>query len=153
MGEDINPKGRTNLENYTYGQIRSWRNLENLFRLWLCSLPPLPTSQGYTVTLGITPVSGNPAINLYPACESDGGIGYLTDTNVAAEQVSAACVPGVLNSYGRPWPRSTAGKVTRCRWTVTAMLSVTAKFPARTTCLREPGHRRGAVDADGFARR
>ncbi len=62
--------------------------MENFFRLWICGLPQLP-DQGYTVTLSMTPVSGNPAINLYPAYESDGGTKYLTDTNVAALQISS----------------------------------------------------------------
>jgi hypothetical protein len=29
----------------------------------------------------------NPDINLYTACETNGGIGYLTDTNIAVAQV------------------------------------------------------------------
>jgi hypothetical protein len=87
--------------NYTYGQIRSQRNLENFFRLWICGLPQLPASQGYTVTLSMTPVTGNPAVNLYPAYESDGGTKYLTDTNVAALQLSTVYVMGTpVIAYG-----------------------------------------------------
>ena len=80
--------------NYTTGQIACPRNLENFFRLWVCGLPKLPTSQGYTITLSISPSSGNPAINLYPAYSSDGGTEYLTDTNEAAAQISTAYVMG-----------------------------------------------------------
>ena len=50
----------------------------------------LPSSQGYSVTLSISPISGNPAINLYYSCETNGGTGYLTDTNVAATQIGSA---------------------------------------------------------------
>ena len=49
----------------------------------------------------MTPVSGNPAINLYPAYESDGGTKYLTDTNVAALQLSTVYVMGTpVIAYG-----------------------------------------------------
>ncbi len=78
------------LPNYAAGQITCQRDLENFFRLWICGMPTLPLDQGYTVTLSMSPSSGNPAINLYPACESDGGSIYLTDTNVAATQIGSA---------------------------------------------------------------
>lgn len=54
-------------------------SLENIFRLWVCGVPSLPTSQGYSVTLSCTAVSGSPAINLYLA-ETNGGTLYLTDS-------------------------------------------------------------------------
>jgi hypothetical protein len=73
--------------NSSYGQIRCQRNLENFARLWICGLPNLPTSQGYTVTL--SPFAYNISINLYPAYETNGGTGYLTDTNIAAAQISS----------------------------------------------------------------
>jgi hypothetical protein len=76
--------------NYAAGEITCPRDLENLFRLWVCGLPQLPTSQGYTVTLSMSPLSGNPAINLYYSCETNGGIGYLTDTNIAATQAGSS---------------------------------------------------------------
>jgi pimeloyl-ACP methyl ester carboxylesterase len=72
--------------NYTYGQITCQRDLENLARLWVCGLPNLPTNQGYTVTLSL---DNDSPINLYPAYEFDGGTSYLTDTNVAAMQISS----------------------------------------------------------------
>ncbi len=62
------------------------RDLENFARLWVCGMPALPSAQGYTVTLSWQNVSGNPAINLFRSVETNGGIGYLTDTNVAAAQ-------------------------------------------------------------------
>ena len=77
--------------NYVYGQIRSQRNLENFARLWVCGLPQLPPSEGYTVTLGFDiNAPAGAMINLYPAYEADGGTRYLTDTNVAAAQISGA---------------------------------------------------------------
>jgi hypothetical protein len=92
IGQDIDIEGNTNLANYAYGQIRSERNLENFFRLWICGPPLLPPSQGYSATLSMTPVSGSPAINLYPAYSPDGGTEYLNNTNVAAAQISTAYV-------------------------------------------------------------
>jgi len=65
---------------YSFGQIRSQRGLEDFARLWICGVPSLPS--GYTVTLSCTALSGSPAINIYTA-ESGGGTLYLTDTNTA----------------------------------------------------------------------
>jgi hypothetical protein len=72
--------------NYTLGQITCPRDLENFARLWLCGMPALPTNDSYQVTLSWNVVSGNPAINLYNSVETNGGIGYITDTNIAAAQ-------------------------------------------------------------------
>jgi hypothetical protein len=92
----------TNLQpNSAYGQIRSQRNLENFARLWICGLPNLPASQGYSVTLVIDPnAPGRAGINLYPAYETDGGTRYLTDTNVAASQLNPGYLNGQLVNYG-----------------------------------------------------
>jgi predicted esterase len=79
-------------KNYSHGQITCPRDLENFARLWICGVPSLPLSQNYTFTLSISPSSGNPAINVYSSCETNGGIEYLTDTNIAAQQVA--------NGYG-----------------------------------------------------
>jgi hypothetical protein len=77
----------TNLQpNSSYGQIRCQRNLENFARLWICGLPSLPASQGYTAVLSLYESIGS--LNLYPAYETDGGTRYLTDTNMAAAQVA-----------------------------------------------------------------
>ncbi len=77
-----------NAPNYQYHEIRCQRNLENFARLWLCGMPPLPANQGYSVNLSLSPISGtNPAINLYLAADSAGGIGYLTNTDLAVQQV------------------------------------------------------------------
>jgi hypothetical protein len=76
--------------NCAQGEITCQRDLENFFRLWICGVPQLPVGQGYAVTLSMSPVSGNPAVNLYYSCETNGGTGYLTDTNIAATQTGSA---------------------------------------------------------------
>jgi hypothetical protein len=78
-----------NSPNYSAGEITCQRDLENFFRLWVCGLPALPANQGYTITLSMSPVSGSPAINLYDSVETNGGTGYLTDTNIAFQQCLA----------------------------------------------------------------
>ena len=84
--------------NYTYGEIRCQRNLENFARLWLCGLPALSAAQGYAITLSWQNTNGVPAINLYQSVESDGGTSYLTDTNTAAFQCFVNVVPGVMTN-------------------------------------------------------
>jgi hypothetical protein len=87
---------------YGYGQIRCQRNLEDFARLWTCGLPKLPPSQGYTVTLNMSQSSGDPAINLYAAYGTNSGIGYLSDTNVAAAQFTQYLLNGqVVFDYSR----------------------------------------------------
>ncbi len=93
VGTDINaPKA----PDYSYGRIRSQRNLEDFARLWVSGLPALPSSQGYTVTLRMSPSSGNPAINLYRAYDTNGGAAYLSDTNAAAAQFTQVFLNGQL---------------------------------------------------------
>jgi hypothetical protein len=87
--------------NYTAGKITCPRDLENFFRLWICGLPQLPAGQGYAVTMSMSPSSGNPAVNLYWSCESDGGMGYLTNTSIASMQTTAISINGgPLTGYG-----------------------------------------------------
>jgi pimeloyl-ACP methyl ester carboxylesterase len=109
----------TNLQpNYVYQRITCQRDLENFARLWIRGLPQLPASQGYSVTLNLDTVPWNAtsAINLYQAVESDGGIGYLTDTNIAAAQVTTPYGSAVAQLM--PWgsgfnvPRDAQGKPT-----------------------------------------
>jgi Alpha/beta hydrolase of unknown function (DUF900) len=73
-------------------------DLENFARLWICGVPSLPSSQGYYAELTCSAISGSPAINLFYA-ETNGGIGYLTDTNVAQNLVGEGM-------YGRVSPTS-----------------------------------------------
>jgi hypothetical protein len=87
------------LPNYSFGNITSQRDLENFARLWICGLPALPAGQGYTVTLNWQSASGNPAINLYNSVETNGGTGYLTDTNIAAQQSALTFSGGSPYSY------------------------------------------------------
>ena len=66
--------------------IRSPRDLEDYARLWICGIPAL-TNVGYQVTLSWTNViTGSPGIRLFTSVETNGGIGYLTDTDIAAQQ-------------------------------------------------------------------
>jgi hypothetical protein len=67
-----------------FGNIGCQRNLEDFARLWACGLPKLPPSQGYTVTLTMSPSSGSPAINLYAAITNSAD--YLSSTKTAAAQ-------------------------------------------------------------------
>jgi hypothetical protein len=90
------PPNHPEYANYSAGKITCQRDLENFFRLWVCGVPQLPVGQGYTVTLSMSPVSGNPAINLYYSCETNGGTGYLTDTNIAATQTGSAYYANAL---------------------------------------------------------
>jgi hypothetical protein len=75
--------------------IPTKRDLEDYARLWVCGidsnlvakLPP-----GSTITLNWgdvgNPNPNNPTIDLFNAVESDGGIGYLTNTAIAAQQIN-----------------------------------------------------------------
>jgi hypothetical protein len=85
VGKDI-PVPTDSVADYMYGKIRSQRNLEDFARLWICGLPKLPATNGYAITLSMSPASGNPAINLYRAYDTNGSASYLSDTNAAAAQ-------------------------------------------------------------------
>jgi Alpha/beta hydrolase of unknown function (DUF900) len=75
--------------------IPNRRDLQDFARLWVCgvtsnvlaALPP-----GTTVTLDWgdvgNPNPANPTIDLFPAADPDGGIGYLTNATIAATQVT-----------------------------------------------------------------
>jgi len=70
---------------YSLENMTGQRDLENFARLWVCGIPVL--TNGYQVTLSWTNVnSGTPGINLYNSVETNGGTGYLTDTNIAFQQ-------------------------------------------------------------------
>jgi hypothetical protein len=79
---------------YNYGQIRCQRNLEDFARIWICGTPTLPTNQSCTVQLGWSQInSGAPRMRLYRASETNGGIGYLTNTAIAAQQIAQNNLP------------------------------------------------------------
>ncbi len=90
-GHDVSVFGGEVSPNYDYQDktVRSPRDLEDYARLWLCGVPALPANQGYQVTLSLANATTTTfEVNLVNAVEADGGIGYLTDTNVAAAQVA-----------------------------------------------------------------
>ncbi len=79
---------------YNYGQIRCQRNLEDFARLWVCGMPTLPTNQAYSVQLAWSQISsGAPRMRLYWAGETNGGIAYLTNTAIAAQQIAEHNTP------------------------------------------------------------
>jgi hypothetical protein len=93
---DLNPWGNPPKypPDYSYGQIRCSRNLEDFARLWICGVPTLPTNQNYSVQLAWSQISsGAPALRLYWASETNGGIGYLTNTATAAQQIAEHNTP------------------------------------------------------------
>ena len=76
------------MADYAQGQIRTMRNLEDFARLWISGMPTLPASQGYSVEIGWSQIySGAPKLRLYWASETNGGIGYLTNTTTASQQI------------------------------------------------------------------
>ena len=74
--------------------IGSQRDLEDYARLWICGMPVLAYGN-YQVTLSWANVSsGSPTINLFNTVETNGGIGYLTNSAIAAAQYG-----GLDNNY------------------------------------------------------
>ncbi len=91
----------SNISFYAYGQsyryraIPCTRDLEDFARLWVCGittnlLAALPSGSTVTLNWGDvgSPNSGNPTIDLFAAADADGGIGYLTNETVAAQQTN-----------------------------------------------------------------
>jgi hypothetical protein len=88
---------------YTMGGNRvipCYRDLEDFARLWVSGvtsnlLAALPS--GYTVTLNWgdvgSPNTSNPTIDLFMAADVDGGIGYLTNSTIAAQQTNITLSP------------------------------------------------------------
>jgi hypothetical protein len=71
-------------------KIESQRDLEDYARLWICGMPAL-TNGNYQVTLSWTNVSsGSPTINLFNTVEINGGVGYLTNLDIATAQLAGA---------------------------------------------------------------
>ena len=82
------PNATTNNNDYSFGQIRTMRNLEDFSRLWICGMPSFPTNQGYSVQIGWSQIqSGAPRLRLYRASETNGGIGYLTNITICSQQI------------------------------------------------------------------
>ncbi len=84
--------------NYMVGgnrQIPCFRDLEDFSRLWISGitsnlLAALPAGSTITLNWGDVgnPYSGNPTIDLFTAADPDGGIGYLTNSTIAAQQTN-----------------------------------------------------------------
>ncbi len=76
------------------------RDLQNFFRLWVCGIDTnliakLPAGSTITLNWGDvgSPNSGNPTIDIFTAADPDGGIGYLTNSTIADEQVDSLYCP------------------------------------------------------------
>ncbi len=93
VNNQLNAAGDSGLQN-----VHSQRDLEDFARLWICGLPAL--TNGYQVTLSWNVLSGAPAIQLINAVETNGGIGYLTNTTVAAAQATVNYDPVGGTNYG-----------------------------------------------------
>jgi hypothetical protein len=98
IGEDF-PVTSTNDYDYNSDRVGSERGLEDFARLWICGVPALPSSQGYSAIITCNPISGSPAINVYQA-ETNGGTLYLTDTNIAQNLVNEFTL-GTASSSGQ----------------------------------------------------
>ena len=77
--------------------IPTTRDLEDFARLWICGvnsnmLAALPPNSTVTLSWGDegNPNAANPTIDLFIAADADGGMGYLTNGTIAANQVSMA---------------------------------------------------------------
>ena len=88
-------------------QISCARDLEDYPRLWVCGitsnlLSALPPGTMVTLSWGDVgnPNSANPTIDLFQAADHDGGLGYLTNQNVALNQVN----PYQSQYFGRLGP-------------------------------------------------
>ena len=99
--------------NFSYGKITCQRDLENFFRLWICGVPSLPSSQGYSVTLSCSAISGSPAINLYTA-ETNGSTLYLTSTNVAQSLVNETKLGTISSSSTYTFPNNFFNGSNKC---------------------------------------
>ncbi len=88
---------------YSFQNIPSQRDLEDWARLWICGMPAL-TNAGYQVTLSWNVSSGNPAVNLVKAIETNGGMGYLTNADIAAEQTAGSTSSDPSYKFARVTP-------------------------------------------------
>ena len=93
----------SNTCDYLNQNIMSPRDLEDWARLWICGVPAL-TNAGYQVTLSWNVGSGSPAVNLVNPVEANGGIGYLTNADIAAEQTSGSTSSDPSYKFARVTP-------------------------------------------------
>jgi hypothetical protein len=96
--QDLNPLA--NPINSANSTIDGLRDLEDFARLQF-KITALPkqflTNGNYQVSVYLTNLVGSPSFRLFPAVESNGGLGYLTNTTMANAQVIASAL-GVLAS-------------------------------------------------------
>lgn len=83
-----------------YRVIPTKRDLEDYARLWVSGITTnwlvnLPAGSTVTLSWGdvSSPNSANPTIDLFAAADADGGIGYLTNSTIAAQQTNATQCP------------------------------------------------------------
>lgn len=100
--------------NYTdalgFRTIPCQRDLEDYARLWICGvtsnlLAALPAGASITLSMNQTPSYlnnytinsdvGQPTIDLFAAADLDGGIGYLTNSTIASNQINTTLCPFV----------------------------------------------------------
>jgi hypothetical protein len=109
--QDLNPLA--NPVNSANSTIDGLRDLEDFARLQF-KITALPkqflTNGNYQVRVYLTNLVGSPSIRLFPAVESNGGLGYLTNSTMANAQVIASAL-GVLAS-GAPVTIPSANWVT-----------------------------------------
>jgi hypothetical protein len=109
--QDLNPTN--NPINSANSTIDGLRDLEDFARLQfkITALPQKFLTDGhYQVRIYMTNLVGSPSIRLFPAIESNGGLGYLTNTTMANAQVISSAL-GVLAS-GTPVTVPSANWVT-----------------------------------------
>ena len=87
-------------DGYAYRAIPCTRDLEDFARLWVCGvttnlLSALPAGDTITLSWGDVgnPNFSNPTIDLFAAADTNGGIGYLTNETVAAQQTNVISYP------------------------------------------------------------
>ena len=76
------------------------RDLQDFFRLWVCGIDTnliakLPAGSTVTLNWGDvgSPNTGNPTIDIFAAADTDGGIGYLTNSLTAEIQTDPVICP------------------------------------------------------------
>jgi len=108
--DDVVPQGTSYTSTFTpdcnytdqFGHriIPTKRDLEDFTRLWICGvtsnlLAALPSGSSVTLSWGDVgnPNPANPTIDLFAAADADGGLGYLTNDTVAAQQTNILLSP------------------------------------------------------------
>lgn len=99
-GYDMNGNGGPRASDYTDAIIGTARDLEDFARLWIQGLSALPSASGYSVTLSWRNTTGNPAVRLFRAYETNGGTLYLQDTNIVAAKATHSSDLLNPNGYG-----------------------------------------------------